>query len=74
MTYKLKVGGAIRLDDGQNISPATPAWQEFLNWVAAGGKPLPADGGISMDDMDSLGWNMATLPWSLSDPVWSPAT
>jgi hypothetical protein len=45
MNYKLIAIGVLRLEDMANI-PADPLnrdWQTYLQWLAAGNTPLPAD-------------------------------
>jgi hypothetical protein len=73
MAYKLKIGGVTRLEDGQEITPQDPAWQEFAAWLAAGNVPQQSDTGISLQDLDAFGWTLDELPFPLCHPVWQPA-
>ena len=76
MNYKLKIGGAIRLDDAgqvvEHITPADRGWSAFLAWMAVGNVPLQSDTGIKLVELDIFG-PLESLPFPLDHPVWQPA-
>ena len=75
MTYRLELGGAIRLDTAERIERDGEGWSTFLAWLADGNVPLPRLGGFTLDQIDTVFPDIDEIPPHLhfDHPCWQPA-